>query len=84
MTMAEHYMKELEAMTDRQSRAAWITNTELSQSTRDHYLDLQTRELNELDAKYQIKRVVLETRGILKNERYDFPDGSSYIAKMFE
>lgn len=78
MTMAKSYMRELGALLERQSKAAWKANTEIDQTTRNHYLEMEMKEVGDLIKKYNINIVVLKKRGILKNERYEFPDGSSF------
>lgn len=84
MTMAEQYLNELEAMDKRHSMAPWLRNTNISESTRNAYLEQQTAEKEKLRQKYGLKEIVLETKGILKNVRYEFPDGSIHIVKMFD
>jgi len=81
--MAEQYLNELEAMDKRHSMAPWLKNTNISEDTRNKYLEQQTAEKEKLLKKYDVKEIVLETKGILKNVRYEFPDGSSFESKLF-
>ena len=82
MTMAERFQTELEALTKRHSEASWISNANISQSTRDHYLEMQSKELGDLIKKYNPKITVLNSVGPVKNERYEFSDGSFFDSKL--
>ena len=83
MTMAERYLGELDMINRRYSYAGFNSNTDISSKTRNGYVDRQTDELNRLDEKYGVKKTVLEKRGILKNVRYEFADGSTHEVKWF-
>ena len=83
MTYADRYFNELEQLRNRNAQASYNKNVGISPETRDKYLHEEMLDMEKIGAKYGITETVLETKGILKNIRYDFSDGSSKEIKWF-
>lgn len=83
MNYSQLYFKQLEKLDEMAGQAKVFSNPKVSENTRNVVLDNYERKAEKLGQKYGLKKTLIEEKGILKNYKYEFADGSSYVNEWF-